>query len=55
MSWDDTHAFLNMLRCLLAIHPLTVETHETGLRLSERYGMVLDEGLQIVNPFVGAR
>ena len=83
MSWDDTHAFLNMLRGLLTVHPLTVETHETGLRLAERYGlstydamiaasalqagcdtlwsedmqhgMVLDEGLRILNPFVGAR
>ncbi len=38
MSWPDTHAFLNMLRGLLTVHPLTVETHETGLRLAERYG-----------------
>jgi predicted nucleic acid-binding protein len=38
MSWDDTHAFLN-LRGLLTVHPLTVETHETGLRLAERYGL----------------
>lgn len=39
MSWADTHAFLNMLRDLLTIHPLTVETHDTGLRLAERYGL----------------
>jgi predicted nucleic acid-binding protein len=39
MSWVDTHAFLNMLRGLLAIHPLTIETHETGLALAERYGL----------------
>jgi predicted nucleic acid-binding protein len=38
MSWPETHAFLDMLRGLLAVHPLTVETHETGLRLAERYG-----------------
>lgn len=37
-SWADTHAFLNLLRGLLTVHPLTVETHETGLRLAERYG-----------------
>lgn len=37
MSWADTHAFLNMLRGLLKVYPLTVETHETGLRLAERY------------------
>jgi predicted nucleic acid-binding protein len=39
MSWDDTHAFLNMLRGLVTVYPLTVETHETGLRLAERYGL----------------
>jgi predicted nucleic acid-binding protein len=79
MSWPDTLEFLNLLRGLLAVHPLTVEIHETGLRLAERHGfpiydamivaaaldagcdtlwsedmqhgMVLDNGLRIVNPF----
>jgi predicted nucleic acid-binding protein len=37
MSWDETHALLNMLRGLLTVHPLTTEIHETGLRLAERY------------------
>ena len=26
-----------MLRGLLAVHPVTIETHETGLVLAERY------------------
>lgn len=39
MSWDDTHALLTTLRGLLTVHPLTLETHETGLRLGERYGL----------------
>jgi predicted nucleic acid-binding protein len=39
MSWADTHAFLDMLRGLLTVHPLTLETHETGLALAERYGL----------------
>jgi predicted nucleic acid-binding protein len=38
MSWTETRAFLNMLRALLTVHPLTVEIHETGLKLAERYG-----------------
>ena len=37
MSWTDTHTFLSMLRDLLAVHPVTLETHETGLVLAERY------------------
>jgi len=39
MSWADMHAFLQPLRALLSVHPLTVETHATGLRLAERYGL----------------
>ena len=39
MSWDDTHAFLNMIRGLLTVHPLTLEIHETGLALAERYSL----------------
>jgi predicted nucleic acid-binding protein len=39
MSWAETHAFLNLLQRLLTVHPLTVETHETGLGLAERYGL----------------
>jgi predicted nucleic acid-binding protein len=45
MSWDDTHAFLNTLRGLLTVHPITVETHETGLRLAERYGLSIYDSM----------
>ena len=38
MSWEDTRAFLSMIRGLLPVEPLTIETHETGLALAERYG-----------------
>lgn len=45
MSWDDTHAFLDTLRSLLTVHPLTVEVHETGLRLAERYGFSIYDAM----------
>jgi predicted nucleic acid-binding protein len=82
MTWPDTHAFLSILRSLLTIQPLTIETHETGLALAERYtlstydamiaasalqagcdtlwsedmqdGLVLGDGLRIINPFRSA-
>lgn len=38
ISWADTHAILTTLRGLLTVHPLTLDTHETGLMLAERYG-----------------
>jgi predicted nucleic acid-binding protein len=45
MSWDDTHALLTTLRALLTVHPLTLETHETGLRLAERYGLSIYDAM----------
>jgi predicted nucleic acid-binding protein len=45
LSWTDTHTFLDMLRALLTVHPVTVETHETGLALSERYGLSIYDAM----------
>ena len=45
MSWDDTHAWLNTLRGLLTVHPLTVETHEAGLRIAARYGLSIYDAM----------
>jgi predicted nucleic acid-binding protein len=38
MSWNETHVFLKMVRDLLSVHPFTIEAHDTGLRLAEKYG-----------------
>jgi predicted nucleic acid-binding protein len=38
LSWPETHALLDMMRGLLTVHPLTVEIHEPGVGLAERYG-----------------
>jgi predicted nucleic acid-binding protein len=45
MSWPETHAFLNDLRSLLTVHPLTVEVHDTGLGLAERYGFSIYDAM----------
>jgi predicted nucleic acid-binding protein len=39
MEWADIHVFLGLLRGVLTVHPLTLETHDTGLALAERYGI----------------
>jgi predicted nucleic acid-binding protein len=49
MSFADTHAFLDMLRGLLTVHPLTVETHETGLALAERYGFSVYDAMIVAS------
>ena len=38
-SWKDTNTFLDLLRGLLSVVPITIEVHDAGLRLAERYGM----------------
>jgi hypothetical protein len=35
----ETRAFLSMIRGLLLVRALAIETHETGLALAERYGL----------------
>lgn len=39
MSWPETRGFLSLIRGLLSVQPITVEIHETGLDLAERYGL----------------
>jgi predicted nucleic acid-binding protein len=39
MSWAETRAFLSTIRGLLQVRPLTIDIHETGLALAERYGL----------------
>jgi predicted nucleic acid-binding protein len=38
MSWQETHDLLAMLRDLLPVVPVTIETHEAGIALAARYG-----------------
>jgi predicted nucleic acid-binding protein len=45
MSWTETRAFLSMIRGLLSVQPLTIDIHETGLALAERYGLSIYDGM----------
>jgi predicted nucleic acid-binding protein len=38
MDWRDTNEFLALIRRLASVAPLTVETHEVGMALAEKYG-----------------
>jgi predicted nucleic acid-binding protein len=39
MLWAEARAFLSMIRGLLSVRPLTIDIHETGVSLEERYGL----------------
>jgi predicted nucleic acid-binding protein len=45
MSWAEIHAFLDTLRSLLTVHPLTLQTHEAGLDLAQRYGLSIFDAM----------
>lgn len=37
LSWEEMHQFLSLVRRLLDVVPLTIDSHEAGLALAERY------------------
>jgi predicted nucleic acid-binding protein len=39
LSWAELNDFLATIRALLPAVPITVETHEAGLAIAERYGL----------------
>lgn len=39
LTWQETRDFLAIVRGTLTIHPVTIETHDTGLALAERYSL----------------
>lgn len=49
MSWRDTHRFLSTLRELLTVHPITIEVHESGLALAERYNLSLYDAMIVAS------
>lgn len=50
MSWEELRKALTDIRILCrAILPLDIETHETALRIAERYGYAIFDALMIAS------
>lgn len=45
MSWPELRAFTSTIRDLLTVHAVTVEVHETGLALAERYTLSIYDAM----------
>ncbi len=45
MTWREMRAFLALVRGLLDVAPVTVETHEHGLDFAERYGLSITNSM----------
>jgi len=49
LPWPEIRALLETLRGLLIVHPLTVQIHEAGLALAERYGFSLYDAMIVAS------
>jgi predicted nucleic acid-binding protein len=45
LSWEETNELLATLRRLLTVVPVTVDTHERGLRVAERFGLSIYDAM----------
>jgi predicted nucleic acid-binding protein len=45
LSWAEINEFLSAFKSLMAVIPLTIEIHENGRRLAERYGFSIYDAM----------
>lgn len=45
LSWIDTRQFLATLRTLVTVHPVTLQIHESGLELAEKFGFAIYDAM----------
>jgi predicted nucleic acid-binding protein len=45
LSWTETTDLLATIRALVAVVPLTIETHEVGLSLAQRFGLSIYDAM----------
>lgn len=49
MSWLDINEFLDLVRSLCSPVPLTIETHDRGRTVSERYGLSVYDAMIVAS------
>ena len=49
MPWSDIHDFIDLLLGLCPVRPLTLETHERGRALAERYQLSLYDAMIVAS------
>ena len=45
LSWTEIHEITSLFRLLCPVEPLTLETHEKGMQIAERYGVSVYDGM----------
>jgi predicted nucleic acid-binding protein len=49
LSWDETGAFLSAIQALCSVESLTLQTHEVGRALAERYGFSIYDAMIVAS------
>ncbi|MBB93886.1 MAG: VapC toxin family PIN domain ribonuclease [Rhodobacteraceae bacterium] len=52
MGWDDTSAFLAGVQALCAVEALTLQTHEVGRALAERYQFQVYDAMIVASALI---
>jgi predicted nucleic acid-binding protein len=48
-DWDRTHTLLDGIRDLLVVRPLTVEVHDAGLAIAQRYRISIYDSMIVAS------
>ena len=54
LSWEEAGTFLEGVRALCPVEDLTLQTHDVGRALAERYGFSMSIGIQ-TGPLIGVQ
>ena len=52
MSWREVQDVLTQVRAIFRVAPLTVETHERGLKVAQRFGFSVYDGMIVASALI---
>lgn len=53
LSWKEIHELLGLIRSLCPTQPLTMETHERGVSIAERYSLSIYDAMIVAAALLG--
>lgn len=53
MSWEEINEILSLIRMLCPTEPLTVETHNKGMSVAERYRLSIYDAMIVAAALIG--
>jgi len=53
MSWMEINEFLSLIRSLCSTEPLTIETHDMGILIAERYKLSVYDAMIVAAALLG--